>query len=92
MLTINYQSQFKKDYKLAIKRGLNVTELEKIINILASEQPLPAHYKDHALKDSTKYQNMRECHIKPDWLLVYQIKNTELILNLVRNGTHSDLF
>ena len=92
MLTINYQSQFKKDYKLAIKRGLNVTELEKVINILASEQPLPAHYKDHALKDSAKYQNMRECHIKPDWLLVYQIKNTELILNLVRTRTHSDLF
>ena len=92
MLTINYQGQFKKDYKLALKRGLDVSELEKVIGILASEQQLPAQYKDHALSNSAKYQNMRECHIKPDWLLVYQIKNTELILNLVRTGTHSDLF
>jgi len=92
MLTIKYQGQFKRDYKLAIKRGCNVSELEKVIRLLSEECFLPEKYKDHALKDSKEYKGMRECHIEPDWLLVYQIVRNELILNLVRTGSHSDLF
>lgn len=92
MLKIKYQGQFKKDYKLAVKRGCDIQELTRVITLLASEQALPEKYRDHALSDSKEYKNMRECHIEPDWLLVYQILKEELILNLVRTGSHSDLF
>ncbi len=92
MLTIKYHSKFKKDYKKALKRGLDIKELETVIFLLASEQKLPDKFKDHALTDSKNYKDMRECHIQPDWLLVYQIVKSDLILNLVRTGSHSDLF
>ena len=92
MLTINYNTQFKKDYKRAVKRGLDIKELENVIFLLATEQKLPGKFKDHALADSRNYKGMRECHIEPDWLLVYQIIKSELILNLLRTGSHSDLF
>lgn len=92
MLKIEYRGQFKKDYKLAIKRGCNPTELVKVLNFLVNEQPLPEKYRDHALTDSKNYKDMRECHIDPDWLLVYKIEKELLILKLIRTGTHSDLF
>ena len=92
MLTIRYQGQFKKDYKLAVRRGCNIQELEKVIQLLAEETILPEKYRDHALADSRDYKGMRECHIGPDWLLIYQIVRKELILNLIRTGSHSDLF
>lgn len=92
MLTIRYHTRFKKDFKLAIKRGFDVNELQTVITLLVSEEPLPAKYKDHALTDSKDYKGMRECHIQPDWLLIYKITQSELILSLVRTGTHSDLF
>lgn len=92
MLTIKYHSKFKKDYKKALKRGLDIKELETVIFLLASVQKLPDKFKDHALTDSKDYKDMRECHIQPDWLLVYQIVKSDLILNLVRTGSHSDLF
>ncbi len=92
MLTIRYHTRFKKDFKLAIKRGFDVNELQTVITLLVSEEPLPAKYKDHALTDSKDYKGMRECHIQPDWLLIYKITHSELILSLVRTGTHSDLF
>lgn len=92
MLTIRYHTRFKKDFKLAIKRGFDVNELQTVITHLASEEPLPAKYKDHALTDSKEYKGMRECHIQSDWLLIYKITQSELILSLVRTGTHSDLF
>lgn len=84
MLTINYNTQFKKDYKRAVKRGLDIKELENVIFLLATEQKLPDKFRDHALADSRNYKGMRECHIESDWLLVYQIIKSELILNLVR--------
>ena len=62
-----------------------------MIKILASEQPLPERYRDHALENSRNYKNMRECHIMPDWLLIYKIYADVLILRLIRTGTHSDL-
>lgn len=92
MLKIEFQSQFKKDYKLAVKRGYDISKLQEVIKLLAEEIPLPEKYKDHALITSKNYKNVRECHIEPDWLLVYQTVKETLILKLLRTGTHSDLF
>ncbi|MBQ8849282.1 MAG: type II toxin-antitoxin system YafQ family toxin [Clostridia bacterium] len=92
MLKIEFTCQFKKDYKLAVKRGCSPEELMKVVSILADEQPLPEKYRDHALENSRNYRNVRECHIKPDWLLIYKIYDDRLILELIRTGTHSDLF
>lgn len=90
MLKIKYHSQFKKDYKKIIKRQYDITKLENTINLLISGEKLPAKYKDHALTGN--YSGYRECHIEPDWLLVYEIRNEELILILTRTGTHADIF
>lgn len=92
MLKIEYQGQFKKDFKLAVKRGCDITELQKVISLLANEQPLPEKYRDHALTNSRDYKDVRECHIQPDWLLIYKVFKDTLILKLIRTGTHSDLF
>ena len=90
MLDILYSTKFKKDYKKIIKRGYNIKLLENVLEILCNEQPLPPKYKDHSL--SGDYQGHRECHIMPDWLLIYKINHNTLILTLTRTGTHSDLF
>lgn len=90
MLKVQYQAKFKKDYKAIIKRGYNQEDFKTVINLLVSGKPLPEKYKDHSL--SGKYIGFRECHIKPDWLLIYRIDNDILTLTLVRTGTHSDLF
>lgn len=92
MLKIEYQGQFKKDFKLAVKRGCDITELQKVISLLANEQSLPEKYRDHALTDSKEFKDVRECHIQPDWLLIYKIYKDILILKLIRTGSHSDLF
>ncbi len=92
MLKPEFTGQFKKDYKLAIKRGCNPDKLQEVITLLVNEQPLPEKYRDHALLNSRNYKNMRECHIEPDWLLVYKIEQEILILKLIRTGSHSDLF
>ena len=90
MLTIRYESTFKKDFKRVLKRGCDIRLLEDVIGILASEKELPPRYRDHQLKGD--YVDCRECHITPDWLLIYRIDNNELVLCLLRTGTHSDLF
>lgn len=90
MLTIKYHSSFKKDYKLIKKRGYDLQKLELILSLLISQQPLPPSHKDHNLIGN--YVGCRECHITPDWLLVYEVNESELILHLLRTGTHSDLF
>ena len=82
----------KRDYKLAIKRGCDPKKLEEVITLLCNEQPLPEAYRDHALTNSRNYKDMRECHIEPDWLLVYKVVRQTLILKLIRTGSHSDLF
>ncbi len=92
MLRPEFTVQFKKDYKLAVKRGCNIKELEIVIELLCKEQPLPPEYKDHALQNSKNYKAVRECHIQPDWLLVYKVIKDRLVLSLIRTGTHSDLF
>ena len=92
MLKPEFTGQFKRDYKLAVKRGCDPKKLEKVISLLCSGQPLPGAYRDHALVNSRNYKGMRECHIEPDWLLVYKIRKDILVLQLIRTGTHSDLF
>ena len=88
--TIKPSGRFQKDLKKAEKRGLNLSLLAEVIKILASGQSLPSKYKDHQLMGN--YEKCRECHIQPDWLLIYEIFETDLILYLTRTGSHSDLF
>jgi mRNA interferase YafQ len=90
MLKIRYSSRFKKDYKIIVKRGYDVRLLEEVLNILVQEEPLPQKYLDHSLTGD--YSGHRECHITPDWLLIYKIEKDILTLSLTRTGTHSDLF
>ena len=90
MLTIKYQTAFKRDYKRIKKRGYDLRLLEDVIALLAQEQELPPAYRDHALTGD--YSGCRECHIAPDWLLVYEVLQDKLLLYLTRTGTHSDLF
>ena len=87
--TVKTTSQFKKDFKLAMKRGLNIDLLETVIATLALGEPLPDKNKDHALTGN--WIGHRECPILPDWLLIYRIEEEVLILTLARSGTHSDL-
>ncbi len=90
MLTIRYQTAFKKDFKKIKKRGYDIGQLEDVIQALAEQKPLEEKYRDHAL--SNNWNGFRECHIAPDWLLIYKIIKGELVLLLTRTGTHSDLF
>lgn len=90
MLTIKYQTAFKRDYKRIVKRGYDTRLLEEFIEMLAEQKPLPEKFRDHDLTGN--YKGCRECHILPDWLLVYEVNNDELILYLIRTGSHSDLF
>lgn len=89
---IERTTQFKKDFKMAQKRGCDMVELKKVIYMLANGEDLPEKYRDHALLNSRNYKGMRECHIAPDWLLVYKIAENILVLSLQRTGAHSDLF
>ena len=89
MLTIKYQASFKKDYKRIKKRGYDIRLLEQVIEKLASGQPLGEKHHDHSLTGD--WVGFRECHITPDWLLIYYIDDSELILFLTRTGTHTDL-
>ena len=89
-LEVRFSSRFKKDLKLAIKRGLDISLLDEIVTTLQNGKVLPEKNRDHALTGN--YVGCRECHIQPDWLLIYEISNKELILYLTRTGTHSDLF
>ena len=75
MLKLEFTGRFKKDYKTMIKRGVNPKKLEELLVLLCNEQTLPESYRDHNLVNSRNYKDMRECHIEPDWLLVYQIVN-----------------
>lgn len=88
MLEISFTGKFKKDYKVCKKRGYNIKLLQSVIDILAVPEALPIKNKDHSL--SGNYVDKRECHIQPDWLLIYQQTENELIL--YRTGTHADLF
>ena len=88
--TVKRSGKFKKNYKLAQKRGLDVNLLKDIILKLCNGIPLEEKYEDHQLKGN--WDGFRECHIQPDWLLIYLIEDDILTLTLVDTGTHADLF
>lgn len=90
MLEIVMTNRFRKDYKLAKKRGYDLSLLDNTVNLIASRTALPERYKDHELIG--EYKGCRECHITPDWHLIYEVYEDELILYLTRTGAHSDLF
>jgi len=87
---VKFTNQFKKDLKLAKKQNKDLDKLFEVVNILANDGTLDARYRDHDL--SGNYKGTRECHIEPDWLLVYEIRDEVLVLMLYRLGTHSELF
>ena len=90
MYNVLPSNTFRKELKTMIKRGYDIALLDEIVTKLANGEELPERNRDHALTGN--YKGCRECHIKPDWLLIYQIADEELILYLTRTGTHSDLF
>lgn len=83
---------FKKELKVIKKRRKDLLKLKKVVDILSNGGQLEEKYRDHQLINNTRFKNCRECHIEPDWLLVYRYENEELVLVLVETGTHSDLF
>lgn len=89
---IRKTSQFKKDFEKIVKRNLDISEFTAVLNLLVAGSTLPEKYQDHPLRNSKDFKNCRELHIEPDWLLVYKYSNDNLILYLIRTGTHSDLF
>ena len=89
--TVYTTSRFKKDAEKAKRRGLSMSDLECIIDKLSRDEPLDEKYRDHHLEGG-KYKGCRECHIHPDWLLIYKKEAGKLVLALRRTGTHSDLF
>lgn len=87
---VRFTNQFKKDIKLAKKQGKDIEKLFDVIGILANGETLDEKYRDHDL--SGNFKGCRECHIEPDWLLIYEINNNVLVLMLNRVGSHSELF
>ena len=90
MLELVTTSTFRKDLKIAKKRGYDLSLIEFVIDALLKENTLPQKYKDHVLTGN--YRGFRECHISPDWLLIYAVDKDKLVLIVSRTGTHSDLF
>lgn len=88
MLTTNYQAEFKKDLRRVLRRGAKIEKFERVVEFLVNEKVLPTKYREHKLKG--RYSGYSECHIEPDWLLMYKIEGG--VLYLARTGTHSDLF
>ena len=87
---LKYTSRFKKDFKQAKKQKKDIEKLFDVIERIANREKLEAKWKDHAL--SGNYSGARECHIEPDWLLIYEVFEDTLVLSLLRTGSHSDLF
>ena len=90
MYQIKPTSKFQKDLKRVQRRGYDISLLTNVLKKLAAGEPLPEKCRDHELIEN--YKDCRECHITPDWILIYEIYEDELILYLTRTGTHSDLF
>lgn len=90
MYQLEFVHQFKKDLKLAKKRGLKMELLDEVVTLLVCKGKLPANFKPHILKGN--YKGLWECHIQPDWLLVWEQNETIKLIKLYRTGTHSDLF
>ncbi len=90
MYTLKFTSAYKKSYKQMIKRGLDVSLLDEVVDRLRRGLPLDEKHHDHELTGN--FKGFRECHVKPDWLLIYLVENDILTLTLVDTGTHSDIF
>ena len=90
MYEVKFTTAYKKSYKLMKKRNLDVSALDEVVDLLRQGKQLDEKYHDHGLIGN--YVGFRECHVKPDWLLVYLIENDILTLTLVDTGTHSDIF
>jgi mRNA interferase YafQ len=90
MYNIEYTGRFKRDYKIALKRGFSESLIQTVISLIANGTPLSLKYKPHKLIG--EYRDCWECHIQPDWLLIWRIKESTRTLILLRTGTHSDLF
>ncbi len=90
MLKVRFSSKFKKDFKIIVKRGYDISLFEEVLTLLREEKVLPEKNNDHALKGD--YLGHRECHITPDWLLIYKKEEDMITLSLTRTGSHSDLF
>ena len=87
---VKFTNAYKKGYKRAKKRGLNMDLLDEVVDVLRNGEKLNAKYHDHALQGD--FEGFRECHIQPDWLLVYLVEDDILTLTLTDTGTHSDIF
>ena len=90
MYQVKFTTAYKKAYKLMKKRGLNISLLDEVVDLLRQGRQLEERYRDHGLTGDLA--GFRECHIKPDWLLIYLIENDILTLTLINTGSHSDLF
>jgi len=90
VLKIQTTNQFERDYKRIGKQGKDINKLTAIMDALAHQKPLDSRYRDHKLKGN--YTEHRECHIEPDWLLIYKIGLKDRIITFVRTGSHADLF
>ena len=90
MLELKQTSQFKKDLRRMVKRGADMDLLDEVVLLLRERKPLPDKYEDHPLTGN--WAGYRDCHIQPDWLLLYRVEENVLILSLTRTGSHSDLF
>ncbi len=90
MYQVKFTVAFKKSYKLMKKRGLDLSALDEVVDLLRQGRQLDEKYRDHGL--SGNYTGFRECHVKPDWLLIYLVENDILTLTLVDTGSHSDIF
>ena len=88
-MKLQISTKFRKDYKRIKKRGYNLSLLQDILDKLCAKEPLEPKHRDHALSGS--YKGFRECHIQPDWLLIYMLEDDILTLTLVDTGTHTDL-
>lgn len=90
--TLKGLTKFKKQLKKVVKQGKDINKLIDVLKVLANGEILDEKYRDHSLIDNKYYKNCRECHIEPDWLLVYKYNNDELILFMIETGSHSELF
>lgn len=88
---IKYSKEFKKSFKKLIKQGKNIDKLLDVVEMLSRKEQLDPKYKDHALYNDKKFKGCRDCHIEPDWLLIYKYLDNELILLLVNTGSHSEV-
>ena len=90
--TVDFTYNFKKGYKRVKKQGKDISKLDNVIKLLTNGIMLEPKYRDHKLYDNKKFKDCRECHIEPNWLLIYKTDNNQLILLLVETGSHSELF